>query len=229
MNQEPRDAAAPELARERSAAVEQRLRESERLYRQLAENVTDVIWTIDTSTWRYTYISPSIFKLRGLTVEEALVEPLDQGLTPESLALVMRRMSLVGQPGGLGPPAGAPQLTDVYDQPCRDGSVKHVEISMTAVLDEAGRMTSILGVSRDVTARIEAEATQQRTLEELRKALAEVNRLSGLIPICAYCKSIRDDAGYWDKVERYLAERAGAQFTHCICPRCLEKHFPEQG
>jgi phosphoserine phosphatase RsbU/P len=58
---------------------------------------------------------------------------------------------------------------------------------------------------------------------ELEKALARVQQLQGLLPICSYCKSIRDDQNYWHKVEAYLAHHSDAQFSHGICPPCWEK------
>jgi DNA-binding response OmpR family regulator len=57
---------------------------------------------------------------------------------------------------------------------------------------------------------------------ELQAALANVRQLSGLLPICAYCKRIRDDADYWQQIEKYVAEHSGAQFTHGICPECFD-------
>jgi hypothetical protein len=53
--------------------------------------------------------------------------------------------------------------------------------------------------------------------------------LSGLLPICAWCKKIRDDGGYWSKIEAYLSERTDAQFTHGICPECNDKMLAEDG
>ena len=60
-------------------------------------------------------------------------------------------------------------------------------------------------------------------VKELEDALFQVNQLQGLLPICSYCKSIRDDQNYWQKVENYIAQHSEAQFTHSICPDCLEK------
>jgi hypothetical protein len=64
---------------------------------------------------------------------------------------------------------------------------------------------------------------RQRTLlvRELRESLANVRTLSGLIPICAHCKRVRDDAGFWQQVESYVHARSGAKFSHGICPACL--------
>ena len=67
---------------------------------------------------------------------------------------------------------------------------------------------------------------QART-EQLEEALANVKTLSGLIPICASCKKVRDDKGFWDRVETYVQQRSDARFTHGICPECLRKMYPQ--
>ena len=61
---------------------------------------------------------------------------------------------------------------------------------------------------------------------ELQQALSNVKKLSGLLPICAYCKRIRGDRDYWTQIEQYLAEYSDAQFSHGICPECLVVHLP---
>lgn len=70
------------------------------------------------------------------------------------------------------------------------------------------------------------EELQQRN-EALEAALAKVKLLSGLLPICAACKKIRDDEGYWQQVEVYIKEHSEAEFSHGICPDCLERLYPE--
>jgi len=67
-------------------------------------------------------------------------------------------------------------------------------------------------------------ADRNRALE---KTLGEMKRLSGLLPICANCKNIRDDQGYWHQVESYIRDHSEADFTHGLCPACLEKLYPE--
>ena len=62
---------------------------------------------------------------------------------------------------------------------------------------------------------------------ELQKALSEVKKLSGFIPICASCKKIRDDEGYWQQIEAYISNRSEALFSHGICPDCARKLYPE--
>jgi hypothetical protein len=61
----------------------------------------------------------------------------------------------------------------------------------------------------------------------LHKALAEVKTLSGFLPICASCKNIRDDKGYWNQIEAYISEHSEAEFSHGICPECCKKLYPD--
>jgi hypothetical protein len=71
-----------------------------------------------------------------------------------------------------------------------------------------------------------AEAEQQRLIEELTEALAKVKTLSGLLPICSSCKKIRDDKGYWNRLETYIQEHSAATLTHGICPDCAQRLYP---
>lgn len=73
--------------------------------------------------------------------------------------------------------------------------------------------------------RKQAEEERERLIRDLQHALAQVKTLSGLLPICAACKKIRDDRGYWNQIEAYLREHSQAEFTHSICPDCLEKLY----
>ncbi|HET6437939.1 MAG TPA: PAS domain S-box protein [Anaeromyxobacter sp.] len=144
---------------------EVRLARSEQRYRLLAENVHDVIWTLDLVTRRFTYVSPSIERLRGLSVAEALAEPLERSLTAESLARARAKMAQIGTPEEENPHVG------VYDQPCKDGTVKHVEITMAVIRGAAGRPVEVVGVSRDATARVQAERALADRERQLRSVL----------------------------------------------------------
>ena len=70
------------------------------------------------------------------------------------------------------------------------------------------------------------EAEREHLISELKGALAEVKTLSGLLPICSGCKKIRDDQGYWNRIETFISEHSDAQFSHGICPDCAQKYFP---
>lgn len=66
----------------------------------------------------------------------------------------------------------------------------------------------------------------QDTVANLKKALGEVKTLRGILPICSFCKKIRDDKGYWDQVEVYVSQHTDADFSHSVCPECMAKHYP---
>jgi CHASE3 domain sensor protein len=68
---------------------------------------------------------------------------------------------------------------------------------------------------------------REKLIEELRHALSQVKELSGLLPICASCKNIKDDEGYWSQIETYIRDHSAAEFSHSICPTCIEKLYPE--
>lgn len=85
----------------------------------------------------------------------------------------------------------------------------------------------VLAIVRDITERKRAEQEREALIEELRNALAQVKTLSGLLPICAACKRIRDDNGYWRQIEAYIGEHSEAEFSHGICPECARRLYPE--
>ncbi|MDH3973234.1 MAG: response regulator [Deltaproteobacteria bacterium] len=76
--------------------------------------------------------------------------------------------------------------------------------------------------------KLKEEMDKRKTRErELEKALSDIKVLSGLIPICSHCKKMRNDEGYWQHLEKFIAERSNANFTHGICNECLKKFYPD--
>ncbi len=102
---------------------------------------------------------------------------------------------------------------------------QHLEELVRKRTTELSRLNEQL--QKDIAGRKIAEQIQEDLILELRAALAKIKTLTGLIPICAWCKKIRDDKGYWKKVETYIREHSDASFTHGICPECLRKESPE--
>ncbi len=81
--------------------------------------------------------------------------------------------------------------------------------------------------SRYLEQRDAADRQREALIDELQAALANIKTLKGLLPICAICKNIRDDKGYWNKLENYIHSHTGADFSHGICPDCIRKHYPD--
>jgi hypothetical protein len=78
-----------------------------------------------------------------------------------------------------------------------------------------------------ISKEMEAEEEREKLYNELQEVLSNVKQLSGLLPICASCKKIRDDQGYWNQIEEYIRKHTEAVFTHGLCPPCAEKLYPE--
>ena len=102
-----------------------------------------------------------------------------------------------------------------------DYVLKHQLSKLTPAVERA------LREAEERRRRKEAEAEQERLICELKEALARVKALSGLLPICSSCKNIRDDKGYWNRLEVYLEEHSSATLTHGICPECARRLYPD--
>lgn len=101
---------------------------------------------------------------------------------------------------------------------CKNGSYKWLLWNATP---DCGRQV-IYSVARDITERKHAEEERESLVRQLQAALSEVKTLRGFLPICPYCKSIRDDELYWQSVEAYLSKHTNTQFSHAICPACYK-------
>ena len=93
------------------------------------------------------------------------------------------------------------------------------------MLDVSQKFAGIVVVLTDITERKEAAEALEEERRRLQQALEEVRTLQGIVPICAYCKNIRDDTGYWSQVEQYVSKHSDAKFSHGICPECFEKEM----
>jgi len=109
---------------------------------------------------------------------------------------------------------------------CRDGSFLPVSY-VTAPIREGDRIVAAVIAFQDITLRQLVEEERERLIEELKKALENVKTLKGLLPICASCKRIRDDTGYWNQIEAYVREHTDAEFSHALCPDCAVKLYPK--
>ena len=102
------------------------------------------------------------------------------------------------------------------------------ELALRAVKEGAQDYITKGNISPDLLIRaIRYGIERQKLRVELQKALEQIKTLQGLLPICSYCKNIRDDMGYWHQVEDYIHDHSEAKFSHGICPKCAEKHFPD--
>lgn len=109
----------------------------------------------------------------------------------------------------------------------KNGTLVPVSISAAPIIIN-NKICGSFVIYKDITKRKKAETEREKVITELKQALKKVKTLSGLIPICSHCKKVRDDSGYWQKVEEYLSQHSDVDFSHGICPDCLKKYYPDQ-
>ena len=196
------------------------LTESERKYRSLVTNIPDIAWRADSNS-KILYISPNVQKICGYSPEEIYqiapnfpfgkIHPDDLNRVKESWE------SLFNKKGAF----------DVeYRIKRKDGQWIWLHDKAIATDLESG-LNYVDGVFSEITDRKEAEKERETLIQRLHLALSQVKTLQGLLPICASCKKIRDDKGYWERIEIYIRNHTEAKFSHSICPDCARNLYPE--
>jgi PAS domain S-box-containing protein len=156
-------------------------------------------------------LNPAWERTLGFTLAELMSRPFIEFVHPEDRERTLEQNRTVR--------AGGKALGFENRYLCKDGSFRW--FLWNAAPDVRGR--TIYSVARDITDRKRADDERDRLVLELRSALAEVKTLQAILPICSYCKKIRDDENYWQSVEAYISRHTNATFSHGICPSCFER------
>lgn len=195
--------------------VETALLESEERFRSFVENTDLVFWLISLEPERVQYVNTAFERIWGRKAEELYGNPRLwlESIDPEERGSVRKQFEewICGKKG---------ELRAEYRITRPDGQVRWIEDRCVKL----GNKKQVVGIAEDVTVRKLFEEEQKRKQVELEHLLGKVKLLSGLLPICAYCKKIRNDQGYWEGLEKFIREHSGAEFTHCICPECAERY-----
>ena len=148
--------------------AEEELRQSEKRYRLLAENMKDVVWTLDSETMRFTYMSPSVEALRGYAPEEVMARSAYEALVPEAAAALAAQMP-AGIARFLADPAADHSYRNEVPQPRKDGSIVWTDVVTRFYRDEETGKILVHGVTRDITERARAEAALRRSEERFQQ------------------------------------------------------------
>jgi len=143
------------------------------------------------------------------------------GIVNAHVDVTGRRMSILLP--ALSPALRAQMPDETRAQPVtlgRGGSARQYRIQQGTIQDRYGEPAGTVLTLHDATEEIAARTQREQLVTDLQAALADVRQLSGLLPICAACKKIRDDQGYWTRLEEYVGEHSQATFTHGLCPDC---------
>jgi len=188
---------------------------SESLYGMLFQNSLDGLM-LTSPDGTILDANPSACRIFGRTREEILREGRE-GLIDSSdprLAPMIEERKQTGKAHG--------ELTGRR----KDGTTFPIEISSVVFENSDGHLRTCIMI-RDISERKAAEAERDRLIRELQSALARVKYLSGILPICASCRKIRDKEGFWHDLEIYILQHTDADFTHGICPDCRRRLYPE--
>lgn len=175
--------------------IEEVVRQSEERYRMMADNATDVIWTMDLSG-RFTYISPSVERLRGYTVKEALAQSIDQWLMPSSATVALRKLKKVRELVAQGEKLGSQRIE--LEVRCKDGSLVWVEATCNGIYNSEGQLLGIQGVDRDITDERQLERDIHRDVQlagRLQKALLPKDKEHELFTIRTAYAPMREVSG----------------------------------
>ncbi len=198
------------------------LRHSEHLFRALAENIPGVVYLArDDQRQTIEYINDAIRDLTGLPPASFVSGELTllELCHPDDRSRVDELSQTALQTGN--PIVGRARLRHTSE------NYHWVEIHQRAVPASTDSGIRLEGALFDISEQKRTEEEREQLLTQLRETLDHVQTLRGMLPICAGCKRIRDDHGYWQQVEEYVHEHAGVEFSHCLCPDCVHKLYPD--
>ena len=201
--------------------VEESLQHERNLLRTLIDNLPDMIFFKDVKG-RYVLNNQSHLRSLGLKHQEDLIGKTTFDFNPPELAKSYTEDELR-------------VIQSKHEMLDKEELAAHKDIgeqrwhltSRVPLIDNQGNVTGLVGIARDITEHKRAEAERERLIKELQDAIVDIKTLSGLVPICASCKKIRDDKGYWTQLEAYLQAHSQARFSHGVCPDCMKKLYPD--
>lgn len=206
------------LVAERKRALAE-LRASEGRYRMVTDTIREVFWVATADLSAIEYVSPAYAAVWGRSCESLYADPRSflRAVHPDDRERV----------AAVWGPTADPRAEYEYRIVRPDGAVRWVASQRFPVFDADGNVGRLVGISQDVTDRKEAELGREQVIAQLQQAVAEIKTLRGLIPVCSWCRQVRDDAGFWQQFEVYLREHTEAQVTHGICPECMERQLAD--
>ncbi|MFN2455652.1 MAG: PAS domain-containing protein [Pyrinomonadaceae bacterium] len=196
--------------------IEENLRESDERYRILFESNPMPSFVFDVGTLQFLDVNSAAVEHYGYSLEEFFSMTVKDIRPPEDTADFLKRISQIKD--------GIAMVSLPTRHRKKDGTIIYVEITSRA-FGYVGKRVELV-IIKDITERKRAEEEREQLISKLQEALAKVKTLSGFLPICASCKNIRNDQGYWEQIEVYIRDHSDAELSHSICPGCMKKLYP---
>ncbi|MCG8636095.1 MAG: PAS domain S-box protein [Desulfobacterales bacterium] len=194
----------------------QALKESEQLYKALFEKNTTVILLINPGDGHIVDANPAACAFYGYDradLTRMKISEINQ-LTPSQVKMEMAMAQ------------SEQRQYFNFRHRISTGLVRDVEVYSGPV--QVHDRPLLCSIIHDISERKAIEAERESLILKLKKALEEIKTLKGIVPICSSCNKIRDDQGYWNRLEAYIEERSHASFSHGICPDCSDKLYGEE-
>jgi PAS domain S-box-containing protein len=208
---------------EKRKEAENGLRASEKKLKDITSHLAEGLYVLD-GRGTITFMNPEAERLLGWTMDE-LNEKGAHNLVHfrkadgTALPLESCEMHAVIRTG-----KSFVSADEVFVR--KDGTVFPISVVSSPIF-ENGNVTASVTSFRDITQRKELEREREQLILDRMDALAQIKTLSGMLPICACCKRIRDDKGYWNRIESYIQQHSDAEFSHSLCPECAKKIYPK--
>jgi PAS domain S-box-containing protein len=194
------------------------LRESEKRFLLLSESLADIVYEFDSKE-KFTYVNEAGVRIFGYSKDELLGKiQVRDTITKEEYA---RSKEAIGEI------FKGKTIVEERTFIRKDGSIFVGEIHSGPIY-KGKNVIGARGIIRDITERKQAEEEREKLINKLQEALEDVKTLSGLLPICANCKKIRDDKGYWNQIEGYIQKYSEVKFSHGMCPECSDKLYGDE-
>jgi PAS domain S-box-containing protein len=186
-------------------------------YRDLFENANDAIFILDKDQ-NFVDINQKATELFGYSRDEYLTLGVKDLIPPTQQSISDEEFERLREQGKYEKFIG--------QMKSKDGRWLDIEVNSSSIIDK-GKVIGSRDIVRDITDRKRIEAERESMINDLQNALEEIKSLKGILPICSFCKKIRDDTGYWNQVEDYIGKHSKADFSHSLCPECAQKNYPE--
>jgi PAS domain S-box-containing protein len=195
--------------------MEAALQVSETRYRRLFETAQDGILILDADTGEIFDVNPFLIEMLGYSHEAFLGKRLwEIGAFRDIEASKAAFLELQSK-----------GYVRYEDLPLETRDERHIDVEFVSNVYSVDHKRVIQCNIRDITLRKRIEEERRKLTYDLQDALTKIKRLTGLLPICASCKKIRDDKGYWNELEAYISEHSEAEITHGFCPDCLKNLY----
>jgi PAS domain S-box-containing protein len=195
--------------------MEEAVQVSETRYRRLFETAQDGILILDADSGEIFDVNPFLIEMLGYSHEAFLGKRLwEIGAFRDMEASKAAFLELQGK-----------GYIRYEDLPLETRDRGQIDVEFVSNVYLVNHKKVIQCNIRDITQRRRIEEERRRLTDDLQDALAKIKRLRGLLPICASCKKIRDDKGYWNQLETYIQDHSEAEFSHGFCPECMKKLY----